>query len=101
VNTIDLDASVAAKTALLARYAKGEIRFIVPDLFWPEIGNILWKATRQNRCTKESAGKAISSLTARKVPTISSEQLLPDAFAIATAFDRLAARLPVKWLGAF
>jgi predicted nucleic acid-binding protein len=143
VNTIVLDASVAAKwflpaagetlvkeaTALLDRYAKGEIRFLVPDLFWAEIGNILWKAVRQNRCTEDSAEKAISSLVARKLPTVSSEQLLPGAFAIATTFDRtvydsiyvalaitsksqlvtaderlanaLAARLPVKWLGAF
>jgi len=142
VNTIVLDASVAAKwflpasgetlveeaTALFGRYAKGELRFIVPDLFWPEIGNILWKAVRQNRCSKDSAEESISSLAARKLPTISSEQLLPEAFAIATSFNRtvydsiyvalaitskselvtaderlanaLAARLPVKWLGA-
>lgn len=142
MNTIVLDASVAAKwflpatgemlvdeaVALLGQYAKGDLRFIVPDLFWPEIGNILWKAVRQKRCNKDSAEKAISSLAARKLPTISSQQLLPEAFAIATAFDRtvydsiyvalavtsksqlvtaderlanaLAARLPVKWLGA-
>jgi predicted nucleic acid-binding protein len=142
VNTIVLDASIAAKwflpangetlveeaNALLDQYVKGEVWLIVPDLFWPEIGNILWKAACRNRCTKESAEKAISSLATRKLPTISSEQLLPEALAIATAFDRtvydsvyvalaitaksqlvtaderlanaLAARLPVKWLGA-
>ena len=52
-----LDASVAAKwwlagkeeqlrdeaLDLLKRYVEGEIRFIVPDLFWPELGNIFGK----------------------------------------------------------
>ena len=50
-----LDASVAAKwvlpskgeapakesVRLLDRFAAGEINLSVPDLFWPEIGNLL------------------------------------------------------------
>ena len=65
MTTVVLDASVAAKwfrppadetlleeaLDLLGRYTKGEVRFIVPDLFWPEFGNILWKAMRQGRCS--------------------------------------------------
>ena len=59
-----IDASVAAKwflppagepladeaLRLLAGYADGRFRFVVPDLFWAECGNILWKAVRQGRC---------------------------------------------------
>jgi predicted nucleic acid-binding protein len=137
-----IDASVAAKWFLPARgetlvdeafhlfrrYAKGEIQFLVPDLFWAELANIFWKALRQGRCGKEAAEMALVSLRDRKLPTISSLSLLDVAFGIATAFDRsvydalyvalavhskgqlvtaderlanvLAAHLPVKWLGA-
>ena len=137
-----IDASVAAKwflpargetltheaLELLDRYAKGEVRFVVPDLFWAEFGNILWKATRLARLTEAVAESAIGALRDRGLPTVSSKSLLAQAFAVATAFDRtvydslyvalavegkaqlvtadeklanaLAAHLPVKWLGA-
>lgn len=101
---------------------------IVPDLFWAELANILWKAVRQGRCTKARAEASIKSLREMNLPTVSSVELAESAFAIAVAFDRtvydslyvalavqsqgqfvtaderladaLAARLPVKWLGA-
>jgi predicted nucleic acid-binding protein len=137
-----VDASVAAKWFLPARgetltdeafqlfrqYAKGEIQFLVPDLFWAELANIFWKALRQGRCEKTTAEMALASLKKRKLPTVSSLSVLEVAFGIATAFDRtvydalyialavqsraqfitadeklanaLAAHLPVKWLGA-
>lgn len=142
MSRIVVDASVAAKWflpgngetlaeeafRLLRRYAKGEIRLLVPDLFWAELGNLLWKAVRQGRCTKTAAEVALASLKERKLPTVSTLALLDLAFAIALAFDRtlydslyvalavhsegelvtaderlanaLAARLPVQWLGA-
>ncbi len=141
MNTIVVDASVAAKWCLpgsdeslvdeaadlLSRYAKGELRFIVPDLFWSELGNILWKAVRQGRCSRSAAESAILAIQDRNLPTISTVELLQHAFAIATGFGRtfydslyvalavafkaqlvtaderlanaLAAYLPVKWLG--
>ncbi|HEV2387024.1 MAG TPA: type II toxin-antitoxin system VapC family toxin [Candidatus Acidoferrales bacterium] len=137
-----MDASVAAKWflpasgetlieeafVLLRRYAKGEIRLLVPDLFWAEFGDLPWKAARQGRCTRTTAQSALTSLGDRKLPTVSTLALLDTAFAIALAFDRtvcdslcvalavhskavlvtaderlanaLAAQLPVKWLGA-
>jgi predicted nucleic acid-binding protein len=142
VSRIVVDASVAAKWflpargetlaeeafRLLRRYAQGEIRLLVPDLFWAELGNLLWKAVRQGRCTKTTAESALASLKDRKLPTVPTVALLDVAFAIALAFDRtvydslyvalavhskaelvtaderlanaLAAQLPVKWLGA-
>jgi predicted nucleic acid-binding protein len=137
-----LDASVAAKwflppareplsaeaLGILEGYASGQIRLMVPDLFWPEFGNILWKALRQGRISRASAEEAIAGLQARKISTAPSAPLLKEAFAIAAAFERtvydgvyvalammskaplvtaderlanaLAARLPVRWLGA-
>jgi len=141
VTTLVLDASVAAKWFLpspsetlrdqafhlLGQYANGELRFIVPDLFWPEFGNILWKAVRQGRCSRTVCDGAITAMRDRKLPTFSSQELLHEAFTIATEFGRtvydalyvalavvfkaqlvtaderlansLAAYLPVKWLG--
>jgi predicted nucleic acid-binding protein len=136
-----LDASVAAKwflpearetlapesLAILKDYAAGRTRLLVPDLFWPEVGNILWKAVRLGRMARSSAEEAILSLTEQRIPTSPSMPLLSDAFAIASAFDRtvydclyvalavasnrllvtaderlataLAAYYPVRWLG--
>ena len=137
-----LDASVAAKWFLpaahetladeamrvLDAYAAGQLRLLVLDLFWPEFGNILWRAVRSGRISRESAEKAIASLTERNLSTVDSASLVKDAFTIAAAFDRtvydgtfaalaiaanaplltaderlantLAARFPILWLGA-
>ena len=139
---IVLDASVAVKWAiptkepltaeslqLLKRYADGEFNFIVPDLFWAEIGNVLWKGVRQRRWPEVFAYSAAKEMKSRAFLTVSSFSLLPEAMEIALSHDRsvydclyvalaiqfktemitaderlanaLAARLPVKWLGAF
>jgi predicted nucleic acid-binding protein len=137
-----LDASVAAKWFLprrhetlvdeslliLERFTAGHIGLSVPDLFWPEMGNILWKSVRLGRMSTESADRAIELLAGLKIPTSSSLPLLRDAFVIAvtsrrtvydsmyvalavasgrllvTADERLAnalgAYFPVRWLGA-
>lgn len=142
MNLFVLDASVAAKWflpatgetltdeafQLLRRHAQGEVRFVVPDLFWAEFANILWKAVRQKRLTPAAAASALRAMKARNLPTIPSANLLDEAFTLASTFDRpvydclyvalaiackgqlvtaderlanaLAAHLPVKWLGA-
>ncbi|HXB71000.1 MAG TPA: type II toxin-antitoxin system VapC family toxin [Candidatus Acidoferrales bacterium] len=136
-----LDASVAAKWFLppahetlvpeaqqvLHDYAEGNLRLLVPDLFWPEFGNIMWKATRQGRISQKSAVDAISAMERRNIPTASGLPMLHDAYLMAAAFERtvydsmyvtlavmsgaplitaderlanaLAARFPVRWLG--
>jgi predicted nucleic acid-binding protein len=114
---------------LLKRYADGDINFIVPDIFWAEVGNVLWKGVRQRRWPQALAERAVSDMGGRNFFTVSSLELLPEAIKIAFAHDRsvydclyvalaiqykiemitaderlanaLAARLPVKWLGAF
>ena len=113
---------------LLDRFAKRKVDFLVPDLFWVELGNVLWKAARTSRCAPQDAEAALLALRSRNLPTISSDGLLEQALSIALTFDRtmydsiyvalavqshcdlitaderlanaLAAHLPVKWLGA-
>lgn len=141
--TLVLDASVAVKWALPAanepltsesvrlfqRYRDGEVDFIVPDIFWAELGNVLWKGARRGLWSRSDAENTAADFEARRFPTVSSHALLPEALKIAFAYDRsvydclymalavqagtdlitaderlanaLAARLPVKWLGAF
>jgi len=91
-----LDASVAAKwflpasgetlteeaLRLLEGYVKGDPQFLVPDLFWPEFGNILWKAVRLGRISRESV--------ASNAPLVTADERLVNA---------LAARFSVLWLG--
>ena len=142
MNAVVLDCSVAIKWALplarepltdealrlLRRYVNGEIEFIVPDVFWAEVGNVLWKGTRQNRWRQDEAESVAADMQARDFTTVPSLMLLPEALKIAFAHDRavydglyvalavqsetdlitaderlanaLAARFPVKWLGA-
>jgi len=143
VTSFVLDASVAAKWMLPAKgellrpqafrlldaYEVGDVDLVVPDIFWAECGNVVWKAVRQQRLDRSSAEFAIWSLTLRNIPTISSAKFLQSALSIALDFGRsvydslyvalaaqskaplltaderlanaLAARFPVKWLGAY
>ena len=97
-----LDASVAAKwflpaagepfTAealqLLRQFASGDIYFLVPDLFWPELGNILWKAVRSARLSEHAALTAVQSLESLSISTVPCRPLLAEAVGIALRFRR-------------
>ena len=137
-----LDASVAAKwylpaageplaaeaRQLFGEHAAGRIEMFAPDLLWPELGSVLWKAVRLGRMTAASARTSIHSFEQFSISTLPSRPLIEDAFEIAHAFGRtvydsiyvalavgvdaplvtaderlanaLAARFPVRWLGA-
>ena len=143
MNRLVLDASVAIKWAmpsarepltnesvqLLKRYADAEVEFLVPDVFWAEVGNVLWNGARQRRWRQAEAEAVAADMRARDFATVSSLILMPEALKIAFAYDRsiydslyvalavqskaelitaderlanaLAAHLPVKWLGAY
>ena len=138
-----LDASVGAKWMLPAKdeplrpeayrlldaYESGNVNLIVPDIFWAECGNMLWKAVFRQRLARDEAERAMLLLTRRNLPTVPSLRLVRVAMPIAFDHDRsvydclyvalaveskrdlitadehlanaLAARFPVKWLGAF
>ncbi len=137
-----LDASVAVKWCLpsvreelaaeaeelLASCRRDEIRFLVPDLFWVELANALWKAVRRAEISGGNASAAISFVRDLGIATIPSIDLVPEALNLAVTYGRtvydslyvvlamqskielitadeslanaLAARFPVKWLGA-
>jgi predicted nucleic acid-binding protein len=141
--TLVLDASVAVKWAfpgagepltedairLFQRYRNGEVDFIVPDVFWAELTNVLWKGVRRGRWSRSAAEITAADFVARDFTTVPSTALISEALEIAFAYDRniydclyaalavqarfdlitaderlanaLAARFPVKWLGAF
>ena len=142
MNLVVVDASVAAKwllpaaqetfvdaaNRLFAQEIQGGVEFIVPDLFWIEIGNILWKTVRKQRFTSQQAEESLETALAWAFPTFPSSPLLGKALAIGIRYDRsfydgvylalaaaenatfvtaderlansVAAYLPVRWLGA-
>jgi predicted nucleic acid-binding protein len=141
VSVVVVDASVGAKwllpeigetwtgkaAALLSRYEKKEIEFVVPDFFYVEIANAIWKAVRTGRVPQAFGNQALGLLMQREFATVPARKLLDDALEIATAHSRtiydslyvalavqaktqlitaderlanaLAAHFPVKWLG--
>jgi predicted nucleic acid-binding protein len=143
VSTFVIDANVAVKwlldskdeplvdeaLRLLERHESGEVQFIVPDLFWAEVGNIFWKASRKGRCSISKAERSILALQSSKLLTFPSQPLLQLAFQIASGWGRtvydslyvalaaesrngfitadeklvnaLAGRFPLQWLGSF
>ena len=123
------DESLSAEAlALYEEFLERKINFIVPDIFWAEVGSAFWKAIRLGRFQKTTAQEAITALLKCALPTFSIEMLLERAFLIATTFDRsvydalyvalalqsgaelitaderlanaLAAHFPITWLGA-
>ncbi len=124
------DENLALQAAeLLASYRSGTEIFVVPDLFWLEVANALWKAVIKQKIDADAAAESFRLVSDLKIPTISSFDLVPHALQLATTHRRtvydsvyvvlalrvkanlitaderlanaLAAHLPVKWLGAF
>ncbi len=142
MNRFVIDASVALKWCLpaieedfaaqaedlLTAYRNNDVAFFVPDLFWLEVGNALWKGVLKGRIILSRAEKGYSEITDLAIPTVPSFELVPQALQLAVAHSRsvydslyvvlalktsadlitaderlanaLAARFPVKWLGA-
>ena len=142
MSLVVVDASVAVKwflpengealadqaLALLDKYDKQEVRFVVPDMFYVETASAIWKAVRVGRVPRAFGDQALVLLTQRRFPTVPSLKLLDKAFQIAADYGRtvydclyvalavqtntqlitaderlansLAARFPIKWLGA-
>lgn len=141
MSLVVVDASVAVKWflpengevladqafALLNKYEKNEVQFVVPDLFYVEIASAIWKAVRVGRVPRAYGDQALLLLFQREFTTVPSLKLLEQAFRIATDYGRtvydslyvalavqtnsqlitaderlansLASRFPVKWLG--
>lgn len=119
---------VPQAVGLLQDFRHGGIAFLVPDVFWIDLANGLWKAVRRGRLSLQDAEFALSQMQELGIPTIPSAPLLPDGLRLGANYDRtvydsvyvvlavhsgaelitaderlayaLAAYLPVKWLGA-
>ncbi len=119
---------VAEAEGLLESSRRDQFRFLVPDLFWVEVANALWKAVKRSEMSSNNAAAALSFLRDLDIATLPSIDLVPQAMDLAighgrtvydslyvalamqskssliTADERLAnalaARFPVKWLGA-
>ena len=98
-----LDASVAAKwflrvgeplaaeaLQLLKSYKAGEADFLVPDVFFAEFANILWKPQLRGRCDATLADAAILEVIGIGFPAFSSFSfsLIEAAIQIARAYQR-------------
>jgi predicted nucleic acid-binding protein len=97
-----VDASVAAKWVLsepeepltqearqlVAMHAVQQLRLFVPDLFWAEVGNVLWKAVRRQRMSPEVASAALEKLRELGLSAFPSAELVSTALRIASACNR-------------
>ena len=112
---------------LLETYGRSTSQFLVPDLFWLELANGLWKAAWKNRIDQPSAETAYAKIADLHIPTLPSFGLVPQALKLAEKYQRtvydslsvvlaltvraelitaderlanvMAGRFPVKWLG--
>jgi predicted nucleic acid-binding protein len=112
---------------LLRSATAGTTEFLVPDLFFSECGNILWKAARRQRLSAEETLAAIRVVRDLETLTVPAGGLLEKTLEIARSYDRsfydslyiavavqqqaplvtadeklanaTAAHLPVKWIG--
>lgn len=65
-------------------------RFYVPDLFFVECGNILWKYVRNFGYDAASARQDVADLQALRLQTVSTADLLTPAFELALQYDLTA-----------
>ncbi|MBI4745743.1 MAG: type II toxin-antitoxin system VapC family toxin [Deltaproteobacteria bacterium] len=103
-----VDASVAIKwylpeehNAAAERLLNQTFRLHVPDLFFPETGNILWKRLVREEISKEKACTILKLLESAPIKVWESKPLLPEAFNIAvkaqrTVYDSLYIALAIS-----
>jgi predicted nucleic acid-binding protein len=61
---------------LLRAQSEGEVEFTAPDLFWPEFGNVLWKAARLGRWSSAAASSALQQMREQKVSSVPAKELI-------------------------
>jgi len=94
VRTLVLDACIAIKwyvpevlsnTAL--DLAVTEPHWIVPDLFYPEVGNVLWKKVNRREIDEDTARDIMASLLALGIEVRATKPLIDFAIGLACRFE--------------
>lgn len=90
-----VDANVAIKWVLSEIHSEAALRLLddayellVPDFFFPEIGNILWKRVRRGETTLELAQQDLNVLRGGDLQICPSFPLMPSALEIAARVDQ-------------
>ena len=85
-----VDANVAIKWVVPEIHSEAALRLrntdhtlLVPDFFFPEIGNILWKRVRRGETTLENAQEDLGALMGLNLQINSSVPLMSQALEIA------------------
>ena len=103
-----VDASVAIKWYLpevhdsaARRLLSGQQVLWVPDLIFPEVGNILWKRVRAGQLTEEESQTVLNSFVDLNLTVIAYSSLVLPALAIAcqahrTVYDSLYLALAIR-----
>jgi len=103
-----VDASVAIKwylpevhDAAARRLLEGQKELLVPDLIFPEVGNILWKRVRAGQMTEEESQQVLTSFVDLKLTIVASASLVLPALTIAcqaqrTVYDSLYLALAIQ-----
>ncbi|HVB39656.1 MAG TPA: type II toxin-antitoxin system VapC family toxin [Terriglobales bacterium] len=117
-----------AAAALRNRFVRNEVEAVVPDLFWPEMANLFWRAATRGRVTASVAEAGLAAIRNLDLTTHASIPLCDQALQwglryghpaydmiyaalaaqlgteVITADERwvraVGSRLPVRWLGA-
>jgi len=84
------DGSDAADRLFDELAADPPARFYVPDLYFVECGNILWKYVHHFGYSVDSARQDVADLLALHLRTVSTADLLLPAFELALRFDMTA-----------
>ncbi|MDQ3224555.1 MAG: type II toxin-antitoxin system VapC family toxin, partial [Gemmatimonadota bacterium] len=78
----------APAMAIRDRYRAGEFELLVPDLFYAEIGNVLWKKRLSQGLDLADAGRIVDAVLTLPLDVTSSAQLLTEAYRLADEHGR-------------
>jgi len=94
VRTLVLDASVAIKwyfpevlSDAALRLISADTQWIVPDLFYAEEGNVLWKKVTRGEATVDIARDVLTSLLSLDIEVCPAKPLVSSALEIAHQFQ--------------
>ena len=90
-----VDASIAVKWFMPEAYGDAALRLlnaehslVVPDLLFPEVGNVLWKRVQRREVTVREATTTLEALASLPLEVHPSKPLMPLAFEIACRAHR-------------